>query len=193
MNKSDRTFRDELLDMEKPDANYREKYQKEIREMFEKKLTGLRKLGCVVGLIMGLGFAGLFGTLAVIGPEGFPLWGRFIWGIGAVFGLIIAVVEGAILKKGTINLKEDEMSAALLSWCVLVIMGSLFLAFSGSLAEPIKAVRMMVSFLFFFVMAAVFLLKAYIQRSELNTREKLLQIEYRLAELSEKLERAHSE
>ena len=37
-------------------------------------------------------------------------------------------------------------------------------------------------------MAAAILLKAIIERSELNTREKLLEIEYRIAELAEKIE-----
>lgn len=193
MDESDKTFRDKLLDMEKPNANYKEKYEKEVRAMVEKKLTGLTKLAHIVGLILGLGFAALFGTLAVITPEGFPLWGRFVWGIGAVYGLAIIAVEASILKKGTVNLKTDEMVMAKLPWCFLVIMGSILLAFSGSVSEPIRAVRMLVGFLFFLIMAAVFMVQAFVQRSELNTREKLLEIEYRLAELAEEIESAKSE
>lgn len=161
--------------------------------MVEKKLTGLTKLAHIVGLIMGLGFAGLFGTLAVIGEKGLPLWGRFVWGIGAVFGLAIIAVEASILRKGTVNLKTDEMVMAKLPWCFLVIMGSILLVFSGSVSEPIRAVRMLVSFLFFFIMAAVFMVQAFVQRSELNTREKLLEIEYRLAKLADKIGNDHSE
>lgn len=54
-------------------------------------------------------------------------------------------------------------------------------------------IRMLVSLLFFLVMAALFMVRAFVQRSELNTREKLLEIEYRLAELAEKIENKNSE
>ena len=49
---------------------------------------------------------------------------------------------------------------------------------------------MIVWMLAFEVAAGIFLLKAIIQRSKVNTCEKLLEIEYRLAELAEKAEAA---
>lgn len=188
MNESAKTFRNRLLDVEKPNTAYKEKYERQVQEMVEKKLTGWTKLSHIIGLLIGLGFAGLFGTLAVIAPKGFPLWGRFLWGIGALGGLAIIAVEASILRKGTVNLKTDEMVMAKLPWCLLVVMGSILLAFSGSVSDRIRAVHMLVSFLFFFIMASVFMVQAFVQRSELNTREKLLEIEYHLAELAEKIE-----
>jgi len=193
MNESDKTFREKLLDMEKPNASYKKQYEMEVLAMVEKKLTGWTKLSHIVGLIMGLGFAVLFGTVAVIIPREFPLWGRFIFALGAVFGLIIIVFEGWILKKGTINLKTDEMASAGLAWGFIVIIGSIVLVFSGTHSDPIKGVHMLVYLLFFLVMAAVFMIRAFIQRSELNTREKLLEIEYRLADLAEKIENKPSD
>lgn len=193
MNESQKTFRDKLLDMEKANTPYKEKYEKEIKEMFEQKLTGLQKWGQVLGLAMGLGFFFLFGTLAIIVPKEFPLWGRVIWIIGAVFGLVFAALSVWILKKGTVNLKTDNMAAAGLAWAFIVIVATLVLVFSGKSPEPIIGVRMLVSILIFEVAAAAGLLKAIIQRSELNTREKLLEIEYRLAELAEKAKAAKTD
>jgi hypothetical protein len=188
MNKSEKTFRDRLLDMEETNNGYKEKYKKEVKAMLEKKLTGWTRLAHIGGLIMGLGFAGLFGTLAVIVPREFPLWGRFIWALGAVFGLIIVVCEGWTLKKGTVNLKKDEMGSAGLAWCFVVIVGTIVLVFSQSLPNPLTGIRMLVSLLFFLVMAALFMTRAFVRCSELNIREKLLEIEYRVAELAEKVE-----
>lgn len=188
MNKSEKTLRDKLVDMEKPNANYREEYEKEVRAMFEKKLTGLTRTWAIVGLIMGLGFFILFGSLAVIVPREFPLWGRFIWALGAVFGLGFAGLETWVLKKGAVNLKTDNMAMAGLGWAFVVIVASIILVFSASFPDPMKGVRALVAVLIFLVLAAVGLLKAFIQRSELNTREKLLEIEYRIAELAEKTE-----
>lgn len=188
MNKSEKTFRDELLDMEKPTANYKEKYEKEVQAMVEKKLTGVNKWLHVLSLIMGLGFLALFGTVAVITPKEFPLWGRSIFALGAVFGLIIIILEAWILKKGTVNLRTDNMAMAGLGWCFVVIVASIVLVYSGELPEPITGVRMIVCILVFEVMAAAILLKAIIERSEVKTREKLLEIEYRIAELAERIE-----
>lgn len=188
MNKPDRTFRDKLLDVEKPTDSYKEKYEKEVQAMVEKKLTGTNKWFHVGGLIMGLGFLALFGTVAVIIPKEFPFWARALFILGAVFGLVFAAFEGWILKKGTVDLRKDEMASAGLGWAFIVIAATIVLVNSGKLADPVKGVRMLVSILVFEVMAAVGLLKAIIQRSELNNREKLLEIEYRLAELAEKLE-----
>lgn len=193
MNESAKTFRNRLLDVEKPNTAYKEKYEKEVQKMVEKKLTGWTKLSHIVGLIMGLGFAVLFGTVAVIVPKEFPLWGRFIFALGAVFGLIIIVFEGWVLKKGTVNLKKDEMASAGLAWCFVVIIASIVLVYSGRHPDPITGVHMLVSLLFFLVMAAVFMIRAFVQRSEVNTREKLLEIEYRLAEIAEKIENKPSE
>jgi predicted membrane channel-forming protein YqfA (hemolysin III family) len=188
MNKPEKTFRDKLLDIEKTTDSYKEKYEKEVQAMVEKKLTGANKWFHVGGLIMGLGFLILFATIAVIMPKEFPFWGRTMFILGAVFGAVFAAFEGWILKKGTIDLRKDEMASAGLSWGVVVIAATIVLVNSGKLADPIKGVHMLVGILVFEVMAAVGLLKAIIQRSELNNREKLLEIEYRIAELAEKID-----
>lgn len=189
MNKSNKTFRDKLLDIEKPNPTLKDKYEKEVQAMVEKKLTGLRKLGTVVSLVMGLGFFILFGTLAVIVPKEFPMWGRAIWAIGSVFGLTFAGLAVLVLKKGTVNLKTDDMAMAGLGWGFIVIMATITLVFSGQLPDRTIAIKMLVSLLIFEVAAAVGLLKAIIERSEVKTREKLLNIEYHLAEISEKMEK----
>ena len=154
MNESQKTFRDELLDMEKANTHYKEKYEKEIKEMFEKKLTGLKRWEYIVGLGMGLGFFVLFGTLAIIVPKEFPLWARSIWIFGAVFGLVFAGLSVWVLKKGTVNLKTDNMAAAGLGWGLIVIMAAVTLVFSGKFPDRTLGVHMLVSVLIFEVMAA---------------------------------------
>lgn len=188
MNEFDKMLRDKLLDIEQPNITYKEKYEREVQAMVEKKLTGWTKLSHIIELIMGFVFTVIFGTVAVITPKEFPLWGRFIFALGAVFGLVIIGLEAGILKKGTVNLKKDEMASAGLAWCFVVIVGTILLVYSGRHPDPITGVHMLVSLLFFLVMVAVFMIRAFVQRSELNTREKLLEIEYRIAELAEKLE-----
>jgi len=188
MNESNKTFRDKLLDVEKPNTAYKEKYERQVQAMVEKKLTGLTRWSHIGGLVMGVFFAALFGTMAVIVPGEFPLWGRSLFALGAVFGLVFIVFEGTILKKGIVDLKKDEMAAAGLGWGFIMIVSAVVLVFSGRLPDRVVGIHMLVYTLVFEVAAAVGLLRAFIQRSELNTREKLLEIEYTIAELAEKIE-----
>ena len=188
MNKSNKTFRDKLLEIEETNPTLKEKYEREVQAMVEKKLTGVRKLQMIGFLVLSLVLGLLFGTLAVIVPRGFPLWGRSMFAIGAVFSMAFVVIYAQILKKGSINLKKDNLSLAWTGWGLVIIYGTLVLVFSGKLPDRIIGVHMLVSVLFYLVAAGVFLLRAYIQRSEVNTREKLLEIEHRLAEISEKME-----
>lgn len=188
MNRQEKSFRDKLLDMEKPNTDYKLEYERQVKEMTEKKLTPRRKFGIIVSLCMGLGFFVLFGTIAIFSPKELALWGRFGFALGSLFGLALMGMSVAILKKGTVNLKRDNMAFAMVPWCFIVIMATLALVNSGKLADPVKGVHMLVSILIFFVMASVFVIQALIERSELNTREKLLEIEYRLADMAEKME-----
>ncbi|MBN2588231.1 MAG: hypothetical protein JXA96_00080 [Sedimentisphaerales bacterium] len=188
MSKYDKKFDEKLLGLEKINPSLKERYEKEMKNMLEKKLTGWTKVSQYVSLIMGLGFAVLFGTFAVIAPKEFPLWGRSIFALGALFGLVLIIVQVSILKKGKLDLKKDEIAGAGLGWAFIVIVATIVLVFSGKLSDRIVAVQMLVNLIFFEIAAAVGLIKAFIQRSELNTREKLLEIELHLAELSEKFE-----
>lgn len=181
------SFRDKLIEREQLNPVYKEKYEKEVKAMMEQNLTGIKKLSHIIGLIMGVGFFILFGTLAVIVPKEFPLWGRLIWILGAIFGLVIVVREGWILKKGTINLKEDNLAMAGLGWGFIVIVATITLVFSGRLPDRLVGIHMLVGIIIFYIPAATILLRAIIVRSELNTREKLLEIECRLAELAEQI------
>ncbi|MBU0533811.1 MAG: hypothetical protein KJ887_03295 [Candidatus Omnitrophica bacterium] len=184
------SFRDQLLESEQFNLSYKEKYEKEVQAMIERKLTGIIKLPHIIGLITGLVLTIFFGAFAIIVPileKGFPFQGRFICAMGAVFGLITVIVEGRILKKGTINLKKDYLSRAGLDLVVLGILAILVFVISGGLLDRLMGVQMLALLLFGEVAVAVAMLQAVIVRSELNTREKLLGIEYRLAELAEQI------
>ena len=57
-----------------------------------------------------------------------------------------------------------------------------------SAPENVVGLRMILSGLVFLVMGAVFLIRHVVEQSELKTREKLLEIEYRLAELADRIQ-----
>ncbi|MHC4203677.1 MAG: hypothetical protein ACYSTT_03440 [Planctomycetota bacterium] len=190
MNRSNKTFRDKLLEMEKPNPTLKEKYEREVQTMVEKKLTGMKKCQIIGFLVISIILTIFFGTFTIIAQEGFPLWGRLMFAIGAVSSLAFIAMYTRILKKGSINLKKDNMSLAWTGWGLVVIVGTLVLVFSPGLPNRIVGVQMLVSVLFYLVGAGVLLLRAHVQRSEVNTREKLLEIELHLTEISEKIEKS---
>jgi hypothetical protein len=129
-----------------------------------------------------LGFAVLSGTYAAIAPAEFPLSGRIGFAAGALFGIGWAVLGLRVYLRGSINLKIDSAVYSGMAWGLPVIVVTLSMV---SAPDSVAGLRMIVSGLVFLVMGLAFLLRHVIEQSELKTREKLLEIEYRLAELAE--------
>lgn len=131
--------------------------------------------------MIGFAVTGLFGTLAVMVPAGFPWYGRLMFALGVPFGIGWAVLGIRVFRRGSIDLKVDTHAYYGMAWGLPVMMTTLALV---GAPEGIVGVRMIVSCLAFLVGGAVFLLRGVVEQSELKTREKLLEIEYRLAELT---------
>jgi hypothetical protein len=184
MNEANRVFRERLLDAEQVTPALKERYHKELQAMLEKQLSGMRRWGWLGSAIMGLGFAVLFGTLAVVAPAEFPWWGRLIFATGALFGIGWVLLGLKVFRRGSLDRKFDSWAASGMGWgfTVLVVTVAMVCA-----PENVVGVRMILSGLVFLVMAAAFLIRHVIEQSELKTREKLLEIEYRLAELADRM------
>lgn len=184
---TEKKFGQKLAGMEQATAALKEKYDREIRAMTEQKLTKAMKAAWVGTGILGLGFLGLFGTVAVIAPAEFPLLGRVGFGVGAAFGLAWAGFCLSIVRRGSFDRRKVAVAGAGMAWGAAVIMTTLMLLLSAQHPDKVVGTQIVVVSLVFLVMAAVFMIGARVQTAELNTREKLLEIEYRLAELSEKI------
>jgi len=186
VNRSDKDISNQLLGIEQWDPVYQERYRKELQKMLEKKLTGVRRWSYIFWIVLGIGFTILFGTVAIIARE-LPVLARVGFAVGAVSGLVWACLAGSIVKRGVFDLKAHPKAMAGLSWVTVVIMVTLFMLIGSRIPDAIKGVQMVVNCLVFLMMAAVFMIFARINQAELNTREKLLEIELRLAEIAEKM------
>jgi hypothetical protein len=184
MNSVPNDFRERLIRCESVTPAHRQQYEKEMRAMLEKQLTGVRRWVWGLAALMGVGFAVLFGTVAVMMPAEFPLWGRLGFAAGALFGVGWAALGIRVLRRGSIHLKLDTGAAAGMAWALPVTLLTLFMV---SAPDDVIGLRMILCGLVFLVMGVAFLLRHVIELSELKTREKLLQIEYRVAELSERI------
>jgi hypothetical protein len=183
MNEARRKFRQQLLGAEQVTPALKERYHKELQVMFDKKLSGMRRWVWLGATMMGLAFAVLFGTLAVVLAE-FPWWSRLTFAAGAVFGIGWALLGLKIFRRGSIDLKFDTAAANGMTWGVVVLMVTVCMVFAP---ENTVGLRMILSALVFLVMGAVFLIRHVVEQAELKTREKLLEIECHLAELADRM------
>lgn len=182
-------FRERLLQSEDVNPKHRGKYEREVKAMIERQVTGIEKLMYFCFLGLGLFFLIVFGGVAIFAPSDLPLGARLVFGLGSLFGLTFAGLVGWIIVKGRTNLKTHPSAMVGISWAFVIIVVTYLLVNADRFSTPIEGVKALVSGLVFLVMAATFMIKNWVDQSELKTREKLLEIEYKVAELSEKLGR----
>ena len=180
-------FRERLLEVDARNQAHRERYEKEVHAMLDKELTGIQKGPYIFSVVLGLSFAILFGTVSVMAPAGFPLLARLGFVAGSIFGLAVIVRSVWILKRGSLNLKTHPTAKVGLAWGITIIMMTLFPLLGVQQPDKPQSVFMVVSGLVFLVLAATFMISNRVDQAELKTREKLLEVEYRLAELTERL------
>ena len=184
MNKDHTSFGDRLLAVEPLTPDSQQKLRQELHAMFLRELTGTRRTTVGVNAIVALVSAVVCGALALT-EAGLPILARIGLGTGTFFGLAWAVVLARIAWRGTMDLKIDAHRIAGMVWVFTVLMMVFFLIVGMSAHDRLLGLMMVANGLAFLICAAVYWLNHRIEHAELNTREKLLQLELRLAQLCE--------
>jgi hypothetical protein len=180
------SFRERLLELEPMTPALKERYDKEVQAMLEKRLTGTDRKVVLGFTVMSVVFAVLLGVLAIIPPLAeVPLLVRLGPALGALYSVGFAILGVRVLRRGSMDLKFDTSVIIGMVWGLVVLMVILFTVMSLLVPDRIVGLWMMIFALVQLVVGAVFLIRHGIAQSELRTREKLLEIEYRLAELAE--------
>jgi len=186
MNRERRQFRDELIAADPVASGHRERYERAVQEMLHKRLSGGHKVMLVVTTLVAVGLAITFGVVAVTGHE-LPVLARAAFGVGVAFAVGWVVLNVSILRRGDINLRTDANAMTGMTWGFLVILMTFLLLLAGTMPDAVRGVHMLVAGLVFLVIGVAFLITNRVDQAELNTREKLLEIEHRLASLAERL------
>jgi hypothetical protein len=181
-------LRDKLLDAEQADPALRAEYERRIQAMIEQPLTTPRKLGSIFAMLACAATVVLSASIAYRYRGGPPavLAGM---ALGIVFGLGGLALLGRILIRGTYRRDRDSTQQAGLIWVFVVLLVTIFMMAGG--VSSIQGVGLIVVGLVFLIGAAVMLLRTVVEQSELRTREKLLELELRLARIDERLEKLH--
>jgi hypothetical protein len=180
------SFRERLLRLEQVTPALKERYDKEVQAMLEKRITGIGRWVVLGSAVMSVVFAVLLGVWAIIPPaEEVPLPARIPVAVGALFSVGFAILLLRVFRRGSIDLKFDTSVYIGMVWVFAVLMVIMFMVMSLLAPDRFAGLWMMIFGLVVLVVGAVFLIRHVIEQSELKTREKLLEIEYRLAELAE--------
>ena len=188
MDKKDKTFDEKLLELEKPNPSYKEKYEKEKKKMFEKKLTLFGRL-----LYALLGFISfLFGLFYIkMGILIMRQMSTSSWTTLFTLGVICLVFSGLatlIVVKGTIKLKSYPMAIACMLFAFVIIMLAGVMGRGIKQTDPLSTIQTVIYGIVFLLVTSLLIILNRIQQSEYHTREKLLQIELHMASISEKIE-----
>jgi hypothetical protein len=129
--------------------------------------------------------AGICGVLAATEPT-LPILARVGLATGTLFGLAWAAIGARLAVRGAIDLKIDNRRIAAMVWTFTTLMMVFFLIVGMSSKDRLLSLMMIGNGLAFLIGAAVYWLTHRIEVAELNTSEKLLQLERRLAEFCER-------
>ncbi len=180
-------FRDRLVKAERVTPSLREHYNREVRNMFEKKLTPLHKWGMAALVALMLGQAGVFGYAFFAASE-LPALGRMSFALGVAFALAFAALLIRAIRRGGYNAKTDANAMTGLVWVFIILMITIFMLLAGQMEDTLRGIQMVLNgMVFLIIFGVVGFLQNSINQTHLKTQEKLLEIEYRLAEIGELL------
>lgn len=182
-------FRDRLKAAQHVTPEHRERFERSMKQMTEQQLTpAQRTAGLLVVLFNVVGLAGMTWVIWVaihyhLGPM-----------IAIAFGILGVVVAAMMLMKakevitGTAELKTRPRVVAWIGWFGTLIYVAAMMVAQPSLGKGLGAYFTVLTLYPLIVMAAQ-LIQMTIGQSELAVREKMLEMELRLAEMNEKLDR----
>ena len=198
MNESKNRFVDQLLAADTPSADARQRYEKEMRTMFEKTLTRDEQRSYLVVAVlmglMGLGLAIVCGLNALFEWPSRPMAAGPEWKFIQVFFLLTAVALLAVAAisfrsywRGMVSRRTANDWTAGTAVGYTGVLGFLFLFLARNMPEMLRD-EMRVVGLVLLGFTAVAWVRHCVVGAEMRTAEKLLEIELRLAEIGEALQ-----
>lgn len=180
----DPMLRDRLCELEPQNPLLRERYEKELEAMLEKKLPLFMKLFLGLVSVASVGIAIFLGASALIHDK-LPFLARAGLGGGVLFALAWAGVCVWTLRRGSLPLKTQPTALAVLAWLFAVMLETWFLVLAPSFPDHFQALVTLCCGLAILIGAGVMMVCTSVQQAALRLQESLLRLEYRLADRTE--------
>lgn len=179
-------FRDRLMSSQQLTPEYRERYERSLESMFERVLTPAQKAGMWFKVALSLVGTAAFAWGFTI--KGMPSLLKALMAFLAVVALAQTVIVARAAVMGIVNLRWQPKVGAYMSFQAILITSFVVMIYGVMHPNP-GSTYLLLAFVVPVIIMSVVLIRTHIEQSELNVREKLLEIELRLAELSEQLPR----
>jgi hypothetical protein len=176
-------LRDRLIEVEPLGAERNQKLEQEIRAMLEPKMSRWQRVYWGASAAGGLMFAVCAVPMVLFVPMSTSA--RMIWGIGGVLNALVAVFLLWRIWKGSMNL-EQQFAGGKASFGVAMLITNLLLI--NTIAQPtLENLAWYMFGITLLVLTATIAVTNQVVAAQNYSREQTLKLEYRLAELVEKL------
>lgn len=188
MSESKKRFAERLLAADPPSGDARGRYEREVRAMLEKTLTPRERGGYLmlaVGLLAPVAFFAAMAALAP--PPDHPVM-PYVLVYFAVTGVALAAVAAALFRafwRGVVDRRGVRRWATGVGVAYVGSVGWVMMLMAQHTPAPLHNDARVFG-LVLLVYAAVAWVRNRVAQAEMNTAERLLEIELRLAELAER-------
>jgi len=200
MSRERMNLRDSLLAQERVSPELESKYKEELNKMFTEKLSTPKTIGTFIlsglRLLIGLAEIGLglfdripgFGLVNIPSPIGIPFILRFLLVAVGLFLILMSLKGLLLVRRGEMDRSRDVKHMAWLK-ASLGYTAAILTMVGGFIEHNYQVTLILFAMsLIFLVISSLPLLFAKINQADLDTRQKLLEIELRLASLDERLQ-----
>lgn len=183
-------FRDRLVSSQQLTPEYREKYERSLESMLTRRLTSGERITRTVTVVFSLVF--IVGAILGFVPGLIPIVSSDITSyLGLMVILFIAVVLAITIVNirclitGVVDLRRQPPAVAWAAFWGIMLASAIPIVLGFIYTDRSAEVHLLLVCVILLIAAGVNLVLVYTGQSELNVREKLLEIELRLAEMSE--------
>jgi hypothetical protein len=172
-------FQQQLLNAESTDAALRAEYERKRDAMFETKLSAVHKVVFMILCPLIVCAVAFIGTMAF--TDGLPRRAMIPIVLGMTFALAWVVFFVQVLRRGTIRRRIDPPRAAAMAFAF-----ALTICIAFAIVTPRTDIVLLMGVLFV-IPAALNVIRVQIEQAEMRTQERIIELQYRLAVLSERI------
>ena len=173
------SFRRRMLAADTENPALRAEYDRRIKAMFEVTISPAKKAWFAFLTIFCIVAGAAAVSLAV--TERLPPAARVALLMGAAFSAAWAFYLFRIVRRGTLRRQIDPPAAAGMAFAFSLAMCVLF-AVAGMPTDKVVLTAVL-----FLLPAGLMLIRTVIEQAEMRTQERIVELEYKIARLSEKL------
>jgi Kef-type K+ transport system membrane component KefB len=157
-----------------------------IEALLEQKLTGGARLRYAAGALLSM-LAGIAAVVVAAAEREPPLFPPIVWGIFGLAALGKGLLTARTAIKGRVDAKSDSRRIIAVSYYGSFVVLVLLLAVAAMHADSTRSVLLAVVGFGLVILTSLARLMERVNRAELDIREKLLEMQCHLAEMTKEM------